>query len=315
MYANILEVVGRTPLVKVNRLNPNPNVNMYAKLEGLNPGGSVKDRICMKMIEEAEKNGKLTKDKVILEPTSGNTGIGLAMAATVKGYKCLLVMPASVSLERILMLKAFGADVILTPPDEGTDGAILKAREIYQANPDKYFMPDQFDNPNNPLAHYETTGPEIWRDTGGKITHFVAGLGTSGTLMGVGRYLKEKKPNVQLIAVEPERGHKVQGLKNMSEAVVPSIYDGSLIDRKIVVSTKDAYEWAKRLTREEGIFAGQSSGAAIYAAVKVANELETGFLVVILPDMGFKYLTSPPYHDEEIIKNVLEARKGRIIRI
>ncbi len=311
--SSIVELIGGTPLVRINKLNPNPKVEIYAKLEGLNPGGSVKDRICARMIEEAEKEGKLTKDKIILEPTSGNTGIGLAMIAAVKGYKCLLVMPASVSLERILMLKAYGADVILTPPEKGTDGAIFEAKKIYEQNPDTYFMPNQFDNPANPRAHYETTGPEIWRDTDGKITHLVAGLGTSGTLMGAGRYLKERNPRVQLIAAEPEVGHKIQGLKNMREAVVPIIYDESIIDRKIEVSTSTAYEWAYMLTRQEGIFAGQSSGAAMYAAAEVAKDLDDGLIVAIFPDLGFKYLSGPPYYNEEIAEKVLEAKKGASI--
>ncbi len=315
----VLGLIGETPLVRINRLSPNPRVEMYAKLEGINPGGSVKDRICLRMIEEAEKAGVLTKDKVILEPTSGNTGIGLAMVAAVKGYTCLFTMPASVSVERVLILKAFGADVILTPPEKGTDGAIMEARRMYQENPNLYFMPDQFDNPANPKMHYETTGPEIWRDTDGRITHLVTGLGTSGTLMGAGRYLKERKPSVQLIAVEPEPGHRIhriQGLKNMSEAIVPKIYDESIIDRKIVVTTREAYEWAARLTREEGIFAGQSSGAAMCGAARVAQEIDEGVMVVIFPDLGFKYLTAEPYHDEEVVRKVLEARRTeRVIRV
>ncbi len=315
MHASVLDLVGSTPLVRINRLNPNPLVEIYAKLEGFNPGGSVKDRICVRMIEEAEKRGELTRDKVILEPTSGNTGIGLAMVAAVKGYKCTLVMPASVSIERVLMLKALGAEVILTSPEEGTDGAILKAREMYRENPARYFMPNQFDNPANPMAHYETTGPEIWEATGGRVTHFVAGLGTSGTIMGAGRYLKERNPEIQIIAAEPEMGHRIQGLKNMREAVTPAIYDESFIDRKIEVKTEDAYEWALRLTREEGIFSGQSSGAAMYAAVKVAQELDHGLLVVVLPDMGFKYLSSPPYYDESVVERVMKAREGHVVRI
>ncbi len=308
--SSIVELVGRTPLVRINKLNPNPNVEIYAKLEGLNPGGSVKDRICVRMIEEAEKEGKLSKDKIILEPTSGNTGIGLAMVAAVKGYKCLLVMPASVSLERILMLKAYGADVILTSPEKGTDGAIFEAKRIYKQNPDIYFMPNQFDNPANPRAHYETTGPEIWQDTDGKITHLVAGLGTSGTLMGAGRYLKERNPKVQLIAAEPEIGHKIQGLKNMREAVVPKIYDESIIDRKIEVSTLVSYEWAYMLTRQEGIFAGQSSGAAMYAAAEVSKELDDGLIVTVFPDLGFKYLSSSPYYKKEVVEKISEAKEG-----
>ncbi len=313
---SILGLIGSTPLVKIRRLNPNPRVEMYAKLEGLNPGGSVKDRICLRMIEEGERSGRLTPDKMILEPTSGNTGIGLAMVAAVKGYRCLFVMPASVSIERVLILKAFGADVILTPPELGTDGAILEARKMYEEDPDRYFMPDQFDNPANPQAHYLTTGPEIWEDTDGRVTHFVAGLGTTGTLMGAGRYLKERNPSIQLIAVEPEAGHRIQGLKNMGEAIVPGIFDESLIDRKVVVTTEEAYEWAVRLTREEGIFSGQSSGAAMCGAARVAEEIDEGVMVVVLPDLGFKYLTADPYHDEGVVQTILEARRtGRVVRI
>ncbi|HIE23862.1 MAG TPA: cysteine synthase family protein [Candidatus Korarchaeota archaeon] len=312
----ILDLIGNTPLVRINKLNPNPNVEMYAKLEGLNPEGSVKDRICLRMIEEAEKDGSLTKDRVILEPTSGNTGIGLAMIAAVKGYRCLFTMPASVSIERMLMLKAFGAEIILTPPEKGTDGAIIKARELLESEPEKYFMPNQFDNPANPTAHYEGTGPEIWRDTDGRITHFIAGLGTSGTMMGAGRYLKKRKPSIQLIAVEPELGHKIQGLKNMQEAIVPKIFDRKVVDRTIVVSTKDAYEWALKLTKIEGIFVGQSSGAAMCAAHQIAEEVEKGVFVVIFPDLGFKYLTADPYRNEEVVEKILEARKtGKVVRI
>ena len=315
-HGSILEVIGRTPLVRINRLNPNKNVEIYAKLEGLNPGGSVKDRIAVNMIVQAERRGELTRDKVILEPTSGNTGIGLAMVAAVKGYRCVLVMPASVSIERVLMLKAFGTEVVLTPAEEGTDGAIREARRMYEEDPGRYFMPNQFDNTDNPDIHYKTTGPEIWEDTGGRVTHFVAALGTSGTMMGAGRYLKERKPDLVLVAAEPEPGHRIQGMKNMSESIVPKVYDESIIDVKVVVPTEVAYEWARRLTREEGIFSGQSSGAVMYAAVKVAEGLESGLIVTVLPDMGFKYLSCPPYYDEEIVRTVERARReGRIVLI
>ena len=312
---NVIELIGGTPLVKINKLNPNKNVLIYAKLEGYNPGGSVKDRVCMKMIDEAEKKGMLTKDKVIIEPTSGNTGIGLAMIAAFKGYKCLLIMPASVSMEKVLLLKAFGAKVILTPPQEGVDGAIRLARKILiedsketlsekdlrgPVSTKNYFMPNQFDNPANPKVHYDTTGREIWEQTEGKITHFIAGLGTSGTMMGVGKFLKEKNPSIKLIGVEPERDHRIQGLKNMSEAIRPKIFDETLLDMKIIVSTEEAYKWALKITKEEGIFAGQSSGAAMYAAAKVAKEVNAGLFVVIFPDFGFKYLFTDPYFDEEV---------------
>ncbi|RDD53413.1 MAG: cysteine synthase family protein [Candidatus Korarchaeota archaeon NZ13-K] len=225
-------------------------------------------------------------------------------------------MPASVSLERVLILKAYGADVILTPPERGTDGAILEARRLYESDPEAYFMPNQFDNPANPRAHYETTGPEIWHDTDGRVTHVVAGLGTSGTLMGAGRYLKERNPKIEVIAAEPEVGHRIQGLKSLREAIVPGIYDESIIDRRIEVSTQTAYEWALMLTRQEGIFAGQSSGTVMYAAAKVAEEIDSGLIVAVLPDLGFKYVSGPPHYDERVVEKVLEARRsGEVVRI
>ena len=305
---SVLDLVGETPLVKIRKLNPNKNVTIYAKLEWYNPMGSVKDRIALKMIENAEKRRELTKDKIILEPTSGNTGIGLAMVAAVKGYKCIFVMPASVSIERMILLKTLGADIMLTPPEEGMDGAIKRAREM--AKDSKYFMPNQFDNLDNVRAHYETTGPEIWKQTKGKITHFIAGMGTSGTLMGAGRYLKEKNPKIQIIGVEPEPNHKIQGLKNMSEAIVPKIYDESKLDRKIVVTTEQAYETARQLIRKEGLFVGMSAGAAMYAAIQVAKEVDTGVLVVIFPDHGFKYLSTPLCMSDEILKTLRELSKA-----
>jgi len=305
---SVLDLVGETPLVKIRKLNPNKNVTIYAKLEWYNPMGSVKDRIALKMIENAEKRRELTKDKIILEPTSGNTGIGLAMVAAVKGYKCIFVMPASVSIERMILLKTLGADIILTPPEEGMDGAIKRAREM--AKDPKYFMPNQFDNLDNVRAHYETTGPEIWKQTKGKITHFIAGMGTSGTLMGAGKYLKEKNPKIQIIGVEPEPNHKIQGLKNMSEAIVPKIYDESRLDRKIVVTTEQAYKTARELMRKEGLFVGMSAGAAMYAAMQVAKEVDTGVFVVIFPDHGFKYLSTPLCMSDEILKTLRELSKA-----
>ncbi len=315
MFNNVLELVGNTPLVKVNKLNPNPRAKLYVKLEGMNPGGSIKDRICVRIVEQAEKEGKLNNEKVILEPTSGNTGIGLAMVAAVKGYKCLLVMPASVSLERLLILRALGAEIILTPPEKGVDGAIEEALRIYRENPDTYFMPDQFNNPENPRAHYLTTGPEIWQDTRGQITHLVAGLGTSGTLVGTGKYLKERNPQIRVIAAEPERGHRIQGLKSLQESRVPGIYEDSVIDEKVIVPTEKAFEFAMRLTREEGIFAGQSSGAVMYAAYVTAEKLDSGFIVAVLPDFGYKYLMCEPYYDREVELALLKARTGEKVEI
>ena len=231
----ILDAIGNTPLVELTNLNGNPRVRIFGKLEGSNPGGSVKDRPAYYMIRNAEESGELTKDKIIHEPTSGNTGIALAMIGAAKGYKVRLVMPQCVSVERRHVLEAFGAEAILTPAHEGTDGAIRKAREILREQTDRYFMPNQFENESNVLAHYETTGPEILSQTDGAVDAFVAGMGTTGTLMGTGRYLKEKKPEVKVIGVEPTRGHVIQGLKNMGEAIVPGIYNPEALDEKIVV--------------------------------------------------------------------------------
>jgi len=295
---NILESIGHTPLVKIRRLNPNPRVTIAAKLEGTNPGGSVKDRIALYMINTAEKTGELTKDKIILEPTSGNTGIGLAMIAAVKGYRMLVTMSEWMSEERRKMLEAFGAEIILTPGEKGTDGAIEKAHELYAKNPELYFMPNQYDNPSNVLAHYETTAIEIWEQTKGKITHFVAGMGTTGTLMGCSRRLKEFNPDIKIIGVEPFKHHKIQGLKNMKEAIVPKIYNPALLDEKINVADEDAFAMTRRLAREEGIFCGMSSGAAFHVAVELAKKLDEGLIVTLFPDRGEKYLSTPLYLPE-----------------
>jgi len=291
IYQNILETIGHTPLVKINKINPNKKVNIYVKLEGQNPGGSVKDRIGLAMIEAAEKNGELTSDKIIIEPTSGNTGIGLALVAAVKGYKVILTMSAGMSEERKRMLKALGAMLIETDPAKGTDGAIIKAHDIYDADPNLYFMPDQFSNPNNPLAHYKGTAEEIVKDLPG-ITMFVAGMGTSGTLMGVSRKLKEYNPNIKIIGVEPQLNHKIAGLKNMKEAIVPEIYDEARLDKKVVVYNEQAYETARQMALQEGIFVGMSSGAAMYAAIEESKKMEEGEIVVLLPDRGEKYLST-----------------------
>jgi len=295
---NILESIGHTPLVKIRRLNPNPRVTIAAKLEGTNPGGSVKDRIALYMINTAEKTGELTKDKIILEPTSGNTGIGLAMIAAVKGYRMLVTMSEWMSEERRKMLEAFGAEIILTPGEKGTDGAIEKAHELYAKNPELYFMPNQYDNPSNVLAHYETTAVEIWEQTKGEITHFVAGMGTTGTLMGCSRRLKEFNPDIKIIGVEPYKDHKIQGLKNMEEAIVPKIYNPALLDEKINVADEDAFAMTRRLAREEGIFCGMSSGAAFHVAVELAKKLDEGLIVTLFPDRGEKYLSTPLYLPE-----------------
>lgn len=292
MKNNVLEVIGGTPLVKINRLCPNPNVVIAVKLEGDNPGGSVKDRPALHMIDMAEKSGLLTKDKIILEPTSGNTGIGLAMVAAVKGYRLVVTMTEWMSMERRKTLAAFGAEIILTPGEKGTDGAIEKAHEMREANPDLYFMPNQFANDNNLLSHYYTTAMEIWEQTEGKITHFIAGMGTTGTLMGTSGRLKELNPDIKIIGVEPNMNHKVQGLKNMEEARVPEIYDINKLDEKIRISDDDAFEMARSLARLEGIFSGISAGAAMYVAAQKAKELDSGLIVVIIPDRGDRYLTT-----------------------
>ena len=294
---NILQSIGNTPLVKINHLNPNPGAHIFAKVEGTNPTGSIKDRIALKMIEQAEAEGRLTRDKVIIEPTSGNTGIGLAMIGTVKGYHVQIVMSAAVSIERQKMIKAYGAEVILTDAAQGTDGAIRRARELVSAAPEKYFMPDQFSNQYNKMAHYKVTGEEIWKQTNGKIDYFVSSIGTSGTIMGVGKALKENDPRIKIVCAEPVVGHYIQGLKNMQEAIVPEIYDASAIDKKIMVETKAAYDMARRIIREEGIFVGMSSGAAMLAAIELAKTLEKGNIVVMFPDRGEKYLSTALFND------------------
>ena len=292
MYNSILDAIGNTPLVRINRLNPNPNVRIYAKLEGFNPTGSVKDRIALKMIDQAEVEGRLAKDKIIIEPTSGNTGISLAMISAVKGYRVQIIMSSAVSIERQLMIKAFGGEIILTDPDLGTDGAIIKCRELISENPGKYFNPNQFSNEYNKLAHYGTTAQEIWYQSAGEVTHMVSSIGTSGTLMGVGMRLKSFKPGIKIIEAQPVRGHYIQGLKNMEEAIVPELYDVSQIDESIMIDTEEAYEMARRIVKEEGLFVGMSSGAAMLAAYKVAQELDNGYIAVIFPDRGEKYLST-----------------------
>lgn len=289
---DLLNTIGNTPLVELKTLNGNPKVKIFGKLEGNNPGGSVKDRPAYYMIKKAEESGELVRGKIILEPTSGNTGIALAMIGAAKGYQVKLVMPGCVSVERSRILEAFGAEVILTPAEEGTDGAIRKAHEIIGREPDKYYMPNQFENENNPLAHYETTGPEILSQTGGNIDVFIAGMGTTGTLMGTGRYLKEKKPDIKIVGVEPMKGHAIQGLKNMEEAIVPKVYHPELLDEKINIEDDEAFETARRLATREGIFAGMSSGAAVAAALHLSRRMESGIIVVILPDRGDRYLST-----------------------
>lgn len=289
---NIFNAIGNTPLIELKNLNGNNKTTILGKFEGANPGGSVKDRPAYYMIMKAEESGQLTKDKTIVEPTSGNMGIALAMIGAAKGYKVRLFMPECVSTERQGALMALGAEVVLTPAKEGTDGAIRRAREFVIAAPGKYFMPNQFDNPNNVLSHYETTGPEIFAQTKGEIDIFVVGLGTTGTLMGASKYLKEKKPSVKIVAVEPTVGHTIQGLKNMTEAIVPKIYRPETYDEKIIVQDGEAFETTRLLATKEGLFLGMSSGAAVAGALQAAKKMERGTIVVILPDRGDRYLST-----------------------
>jgi S-sulfo-L-cysteine synthase (O-acetyl-L-serine-dependent) len=288
----VLDSIGNTPLVKLEALNTNPGVTVYVKLEGNNPGGSVKDRIALFMIRDAEERGLIKKGDTVLEATSGNTGIGLAMVGAASGYKVVLVMPECVSLERRKILEAFGAELILSPGNQGTDGAIKLSRRMMDDTPGKYFMPNQFDNPANIRAHYETTGREIIDQTGGRIDVFVAGMGTTGTLMGAGRRLREYNRNIRIVGVEPLLGHKVQGLKNMKESIVPKIFDPAFPDEILNVNDDDAFGTTRRLALEEGIFAGMSSGAAVSGALAVAKRMERGVVVVVLPDRGDRYLST-----------------------
>ncbi|AFM22809.1 PLP-dependent cysteine synthase family protein [Desulfomonile tiedjei] len=289
---SILDLIGNTPLVRIGNPNGSGGVRILGKLEGNNPGGSVKDRIAYYMIAKAEENGSLTKDKIILEPTSGNTGIGLSMVAACKGYRCLLTLPECVSLERRNTLRAYGAELEITPPSEATDGAIRRAHRIYEEDPEKYFFPNQFENEFNAEAHYMTTGLEIIRQTGGEVDAFVAGMGTTGTLMGISRRLKEHNPRIQIVGVEPEEGHTIQGLKNMSEAIVPKIYDPKRLDRILRVNDQQAYDTARWLALNQGIFVGMSSGAAVYGAMQISKEYSSGTVVCLLPDRGDRYLST-----------------------
>jgi len=275
LYNNILETIGNTPMVRINNMNTKQGVELYAKLEGVNPGGSVKDRIALKMIEHAEREGVLTKDKIIIEATSGNTGIGLAMIGVIKGYKVQIVMSEGVSIERRKTIKAYGGEIILTDAQLGTDGAIMKTRELVEEYPDKYFNPNQYSNENNKLAHYADTAEEIWKQTEGRITHFVSSIGTSGTIMGVGKKLREKNPNIKIIEAHPIKGHYIQGLKSMEEAIVPELYNATKIDESILIESEEAFEISRRIVLEEGIFVGMSSGAAMLAALKVIETIES----------------------------------------
>ena len=299
IHDNILESIGNTPLICINRLNPNENVTVVGKLESRNPGGSVKERIALSMIEAAEKSGELRKDSIVLEATSGNTGIGLAMVCAAKGYRCMLVMPESASIERRKIMQAYGAEILLTPAARATDGAIEKAYSMAREFPDRYFLTDQFNNEANWQAHYDRTGPEIWQQTGGKITHLVATLGTSGTVMGLCAWFKEQQPHVQIVAVEPHLGHKLQGLKNMKESYKPGIFDKKAPDLIVNIDDEHAFDTARKLARHEGMLVGMSSGAAMHAALEIARDLEEGLVVAILPDGGERYLSTPLFTPQE----------------
>lgn len=292
-YQSILELVGDTPLLDISSLSPNKQVSILAKLEGANPGGSVKDRAALRMVEEAEKDGSLRPGQQILESSSGNTGIALAMIARVKGYPLKIVLPENVSVERRQALEVWEAEIIDSPGSEGSNGAMRRARALAEEHPEWWF-PYQYGNPANPQAHYEGTGPEIWRDCP-EVTHFVAGLGTAGTLIGVGRYLKERNPDVQVWAVQPPTGEMVDGLKNLDEGFVPPVFtdnDGfSLLDRSKMIGARESIEWTRRLT-EVGVFAGISSGAVLSAAVKCAEEIAEGVIVALIADGGWKYLST-----------------------
>ncbi|GMR04998.1 MAG: cysteine synthase family protein [Thermodesulfobacteriota bacterium] len=292
---SVLDLVGNTPLVKINKVTEGipEGVEIYAKIEGFNPGGSVKDRAALSMITDAERSGRLTHDKIILDSTSGNTGIAYAWIGAVKGYHVKLVIPENVSEERKKILNAFGAQVVFSSALEGSDGAIRLAWRLYVDNPEKYCKLDQYNNPSNPLAHYNGTAPEIIEQTGGRITHFVASIGTGGTIMGTGRRLKEYNPDIRIVAVEPDNPmHGLEGLKHMASSIVPGIYHEEDLDEKIPASTDDSYDMTKRLAREEGLLVGQSSGAAMLGALEVAKKIKKGLIVVIFPDNGDKYLST-----------------------
>jgi cysteine synthase B len=293
VFSSVLDLIGDTPLVDASGLSPNPGVRILAKLEGQNPAGSVKDRIALRMVREAEADGTLAAGRTIIEPSSGNTGIALAMIARIRGYPIKIVMPENVSVERRQALEVWGAEIIQSPGAEGSNGAVRRAQKLADDHPEWVFL-YQYGNEANPRAHYEGTGPEIWRDCP-EITHFVAGLGTSGTLMGVGRYLKEQNPDVKVVAIEPPLGEKVEGLRNLDEGYIPPVYDKwggpDLLDRKRIVRPRESIEWTRRLA-ELGIFSGISGGAAVAGAAKVATEIDEGTIVVILADGGWKYLST-----------------------
>ena len=312
VYSSVLDMIGNTPMVDVSVLSPNPNVRIIGKMEGQNPAGSVKDRIALSMVNEAEADGTLTPGKTIIEPSSGNTGIALAMIARIKGYPIKIVLPENVSIERRQLLEVFGAEIILSPGAEGSNGAVKRAIELADQHPEWAFL-YQYANEANPRAHYETTGPEIFRDVP-DITHFVAGLGTSGTLMGVGTYLKEQNPNIKVLAVEPPLGESVEGLRNLDEGYIPPVYEKwggpELLDGKRIVRPRESIEFTRLLAEKCGIFSGISAGAALAGAVRVAGQIESGTIVFIVCDGGWKYLSTGAWTDD--LDEVTE-RAGKII--
>ena len=312
VYSSVLDMIGNTPMIDVSRISPNPDVRILGKMEGQNPAGSVKDRIALSMIEEAEADGTLTPGKTIIEPSSGNTGIAMAMIARIKGYPIKIVLPENVSVERRQLLEVFGAEIILSPGSEGSNGAVRRAIAMADEHPEWAFL-YQYANEANPRAHYETTGPEIWKDCP-EITHFVAGLGTSGTLMGVGTYLKERNPDVKILAVEPPIGELVEGLRNLDEGYIPPVYEKwggqELLDGKRIVRPRESIEYTRRLADECGIFSGISAGAALAGACRVAGQIESGTIVFIVCDGGWKYLSTGLWVDD--IDDVVE-RAQKII--
>ncbi len=291
---SVIDLIGNTPLIRLGKITQglNSDVEIYAKAEWFNPGGSVKDRPALWMILEGVRSGKLTKDKIVMDSSSGNTAISYAMLGAALGYRVELVTPENINIERKKTLKAFGSRIIYSSPLEGSDGAIKLAQKLRAENPDKYFMPDQYNNPLNPISHYESTGPEILQQTRGRVTHFLAGIGTSGTLMGTGKRLREYNPNIKVVSIEPaESLHGLEGLKHMATSIVPGIFDPIFPDERLYVPTEDSYRVMKELLKTEGIFVGHSGGAVIHATLEYAKRLDEGVLVTILPDSGYRYLS------------------------